>query len=95
MGFFVLGIAAFLLTLINKPMGETVLYTVSSLFLFVYSMQGLSVAAFIMDRSKMSGVLKVILCLLLLVFLTTVLFIVGVFEQFLHIRELLDHMKDR
>lgn|GEM_PF-4407020 len=95
LGFLVLGIVSYLLTLANGPMGQTMLYTVSSLFLFVYSMQGLSVAVFLMDRSKMSGVLKVILSLLLLIFLTTVLFIVGVFEQFLHIRELLDNMKDR
>ena len=95
LGFLVLGIVSYLLTFVNGPMGQTVLYTVSSLFLFVYSMQGLSVAVFLMDRSKLSGVLKVILCLLLLVFLTMVLFIVGVFEQFLHLRELLDHMKDR
>lgn len=95
LGFLVLGVVSYLLTFINGPMGQTVFYTVSSLFLFVYSMQGLSVVVFLMDRSRMSGVLKVILCLLLLVFLNTVLFIVGVFEQFLHIRELLDHMKDR
>ena len=95
LGFLILGILSFLLTLINDAMGQTVLYTVSSLFLFVYSVQGLSVTVFLMDRSKMSGVLKVILCLLLCIFLTTVLFIVGVFEQFLHIRELLDQMKDR
>lgn len=97
LGFLVLGIVSYLLTLANGPMGETMLYTVSSLFLFVYTMQGLSVADFLMDRSKMSGVLKVILLLLLAIFLSPslVLFFVGVFEQFLHIREMLDHMKDR
>lgn len=95
LGFFVLGIVSYLLTFINAAMGQPVFYTVSSLFLFVYSVQGLSVVAFLMDRTKMSGVLKVILCLLLFAFLSTVLFIVGVFEQFLHIRELVDHMKDR
>lgn len=95
LGFLAIGLVSYLLTLANGPMGQTVLYTVSSLFLFVYTLQGLSVAVFLMDRSKMSGVLKVILCLLLFIFLNTILFIIGVFEQFLHIRELLDHMKER
>jgi uncharacterized protein YybS (DUF2232 family) len=93
LGFLGLGIVAYLLTFINESMGQTVLYTVSSLFIFAYSIQGLCVVAFLFDRSRMSGVLKVILCLLLFAFLSTVLFVVGVFEQFLHLRELLERMK--
>jgi uncharacterized protein YybS (DUF2232 family) len=94
-GFIIMAVLSLLLMLINQPTGQTVLYTVSSLFLFLFSVQGLSVAAYLMRRGNLHPVLRVILCILLYIFLSTLLFVVGVFEQLLHIREIIEHMKDQ
>jgi uncharacterized protein YybS (DUF2232 family) len=97
LGFLILGALAFLLTLVNGAIGQPVLYTVSSLFLFAYSIQGLGVAVFLMDRGRLPGALKAILCILIFLFLfaTMIPFMLGMLEQFLHIRELLENSKDR
>lgn len=95
LGFLVLGGLSLLLTLINGATGQTVLYTVSSLFAFLFSIQGLSLAEYLMENGRISVVLRVILCLLLYVFLSPLLLFAGVFDQLLHIREQMDHMKDR
>ncbi|NLJ40016.1 MAG: DUF2232 domain-containing protein [Clostridiales bacterium] len=86
-GFLGLMLAAFLGNLAKIPNFDVVLYTVSSIFTFVFTVQGLSAGAFFLDVKKVHVVLKILILGMILVLLPAGLMFVGIFEQGLGLRK--------
>ena len=66
---------------------DIVLYTVSSVFTFVFTVQGLSVANFFLTEKGMPGVVVVLILVLAFIFLSVALMLLGIFDQIFGVRK--------
>lgn len=92
-GFLWLMIIATIGTWIKIPNFEVVLYTISSVFTFVFTVQGLSVVSFLLAEKRVPGVVGVLILIAAFVFLSVVLTFMGIFEQMFGFRRALGSRK--
>lgn len=86
-GFLLLFVLSFLVMGINRSVGTAVFTTVSSLFVFIFSVQGLSVADCFMKYKGLNQFIRVIALGLILVIFNMILYILGILEQFINLRK--------
>ncbi len=86
-GFLLLFILSFLFMSINGTMGHQVFVTVSGLFMFVFSLQGLSVADCFLKSKGIGTPLRVTLLVITIIIFSMLLYIVGIFDQLFKIRQ--------
>ena len=89
-GFFGLMLVAIIGTLINLPNFDVVLYTISSVFTFVFTIQGLSVVSFFLAEKQVSGFVGVLILVAAFILLSFALTFLGIFEQIFAVRRAYD-----
>ena len=73
-------------TWMNVSNFDIVLYTVSSMFTFVFTIQGLSVANFFLAEKGIPGVVVVLILIAAFIFLSVALTFLGIFDQIFGVR---------
>lgn len=86
-GFLGIMLIATIGTWMNVSNFDIVLYTVSSVFTFVFTVQGLSVANFFLTEKGMPGVVVVLILVLAFIFLSVALMFLGIFDQIFGVRK--------
>jgi len=85
-GFFGIMLIATIGTWMNVSNFDIVLYTVSSMFTFVFTIQGLSVANFFLAEKGIPGVVVVLILIAAFIFLSVALTFLGIFDQIFGVR---------
>ena len=78
----------------NIPNFDVVLYTVSAVFTFIFTVQGLSVAAFFLGERGVPGIVGALILIVTLVFMSFALTFLGIFEQIFGTRRAYDSRKE-
>ncbi|MFY9176996.1 MAG: DUF2232 domain-containing protein [Caldicoprobacterales bacterium] len=92
-GFLGIMLIATIGTWLNISNFDVVLYTVSSVFTFVFTVQGLSVASFFLAEKRIPGIVIVLILVVAFVFLSIALTFLGIFEQIFGIRRVYSSRK--
>ncbi|HZJ82712.1 MAG TPA: DUF2232 domain-containing protein [Clostridia bacterium] len=71
---------------VKLPNFEIVLYTVSSIFTFIFTIQGMSVVAFFLKEKKVPGIISFIILIAAFILLSVALTFMGIFEQIFGVR---------
>ena len=66
---------------------DVVLYTVSSVFTFVFTVQGLSVVNFFLAQKGLPGVVVLLIMVVAFIFLPVALMLLGIFDQIFSVRK--------
>lgn len=85
-GFLGLMIVAAIGNWLKLPNFEVVLFTVSSVFTFLFTVQGLSVGNFFLREKRVPGIIGVFILLAAFIFFSVALTFLGILEQILGIR---------
>ncbi|HZJ57493.1 MAG TPA: DUF2232 domain-containing protein [Clostridia bacterium] len=75
---------------VKIPNFDVVLYTISAVFTFIFTIQGLSVATFFLGERRVPGIVGVLILIATLVFLSFALTFLGIFEQIFGARKAYD-----
>jgi uncharacterized protein YybS (DUF2232 family) len=86
LGFLAMMVIVFIGNLLKVENFEVVFFTVSSLISFIFTIQGLSVAAFFLKTKKLSGFLKNLILVVVFMLIPMVLVTLGVLEQIFKLR---------
>ena len=78
---------------VNVPNFDVVLYTVSAVFTFIFTVQGLSVAAYFLGERGVPGIVGALILIVTLVFMSFALTFLGIFEQIFGTRRAYDSRK--
>lgn len=89
MGLFTILLAAFIGSLLALPNFDLVMITIMNLVYFVFMVQGLSFGAFFLTYKKVPKGLQIPLLLIGFVFLPYMISLLGMLEQFFHIRTIM------
>lgn len=92
-GFMGLILIAIIGTWIRIPNFEVVLYTISSVFSFIFTVQGLSVVSFFLAEKRVPGIVMVLILIGTFIFLLLALTFLGIFEQMFGIRRAYENRK--
>ena len=86
-GFLGIMLIAVIGTWMNVSNFGVVLYTVSSVFTFVFTVQGLSVVNFFLAQKGLPGVVVVLIMVVAFIFLPVALMLLGIFDQIFSVRK--------
>ncbi|NLN41404.1 MAG: DUF2232 domain-containing protein [Clostridiales bacterium] len=86
-GFLGIMLIAVIGTWMNVSNFDVVLYTVSSVFTFVFTVQGLSVVNFFLAQKGLPGVVVVLIMVVAFIFLPVALMLLGIFDQIFSVRK--------
>ncbi len=85
-GFLGLMLVAILGSWVKIPNFDVVLYTISSVFTFVFTVQGLSVVTFFLSQKRVPGIVGALILVAAFIFLSVALTFLGIFEQIFGVR---------
>ncbi len=86
-GFLGIMLIAVIGTWMNVSNFDVVLYTVSSVFTFVFTVQGLSVVNFFLAQKGLPGVVVLLIMVVAFIFLPVALMLLGIFDQIFSVRK--------
>ena len=86
-GFLGIMLIAVIGTWMNVSNFDVVLYTVSSVFTFVFTVQGLSVVNFFLAQKGLPGVVVLLIMVVAFIFLPVALMLLGIFDRIFSVRK--------